>query len=325
MQVFYLLAFLFVGIGVKVNAQLQSGNYDVATSTKLLSYAEIAYCSQSALNAWNCADCDRSFGRVEVFSNLVQLTYIVDNNKDTIIISFQGTDSSNIIAWINNLNANLKKVDWCSGCQVHSGFFDLYNLLFNLVKTSLQTRLARLPGARVFAVGHSLGGAAATLVSYNLVRMGVVPASAITVYTYGQPRTGNTAFAMAYNKLLPNTWRVVNHADIVPHIPPALLTDYYSTGTLVYCPQTATTSCQIRPGAEDDGSWTHFSIDDHLLYFGVSNKDYGTSADKIGCKPSPYAPRFLQIKAKLEKAILKLSEETDEQESEFSQISSLSS
>lgn len=36
--------------------------------------------------------------------------------------------------------------------------------------------------------------------------------------TFGQPRVGNAAFASLYTKLVPNTIRVTNDHDIVPHL-----------------------------------------------------------------------------------------------------------
>jgi hypothetical protein len=38
--------------------------------------------------------------------------------------------------------------------------------------------------------------------------------------TFGQPRIGNGVFASLYSKLVPNTIRVTNDHDIVPHLPP---------------------------------------------------------------------------------------------------------
>lgn len=38
--------------------------------------------------------------------------------------------------------------------------------------------------------------------------------------TFGQPRIGNAAFASYYSKRVPNTIRVTNGHDIVPHLPP---------------------------------------------------------------------------------------------------------
>lgn len=42
----------------------------------------------------------------------------------------------------------------------------------------------------------------------------------VQVMTFGQPRIGNAVFASYYSKLVPNTIRVTNEHDIVPHLPP---------------------------------------------------------------------------------------------------------
>jgi predicted lipase len=43
------------------------------------------------------------------------------------------------------------------------------------------------------------------------------------LYTVGQPRVGNDVFASWMTKFVPNTFRVVNYADQVPHVPQSIL------------------------------------------------------------------------------------------------------
>ena len=65
--------------------------------------------------------------------------------------------------------------------------------------------------------GHSLGGALAAFASVDIHKnIGVVN----KVYTYGQPRIGNQNMATFMSSVIPNTYRVVNYADIVTHLPP---------------------------------------------------------------------------------------------------------
>lgn len=79
----------------------------------------------------------------------------------------------------------------------------------------------------IYLTGHSLGGALSTLCSYDLAsrsksgwrRRQALPPSSIINYTYGSPRVGNRAFAMAFNDLVPNCWRVVNNNDAVTSVP----------------------------------------------------------------------------------------------------------
>ena len=70
----------------------------------------------------------------------------------------------------------------------------------------------------VYVTGHGLGGAFAIISALDIndyLNQGVD-----VVYTFGQPRVGNDAFAAYYANKLPNTFRVINNADIVPHLPP---------------------------------------------------------------------------------------------------------
>jgi predicted lipase len=46
--------------------------------------------------------------------------------------------------------------------------------------------------------------------------------AAPTVYTFASPRVGDKVFAGTYDNLVPNSWRVSNLNDIVPHLPPLL-------------------------------------------------------------------------------------------------------
>ena len=53
----------------------------------------------------------------------------------------------------------------------------------------------------------------------NMMRWGNVQ-----VYTVGAPRVGNHAYARMYNRLVPNTWGIINYR-VLPHtlalLPPA--------------------------------------------------------------------------------------------------------
>ncbi|MED6173292.1 hypothetical protein PIB30_058033 [Stylosanthes scabra] len=73
----------------------------------------------------------------------------------------------------------------------------------------------------VYVTGHSLGGALATLLalelsSNQLAKRGAI---SITMYNFGSPRVGNKRFAEVYNEKVKDSWRVVNHRDIIPTVP----------------------------------------------------------------------------------------------------------
>lgn len=69
---------------------------------------------------------------------------------------------------------------------------------------------------KVYLVGHSLGGAAATLAGARLISMGVRPEQ-IKIITFGAPTVGNAAFAAQFEPLL-NLTRVVISGDPVTGI-----------------------------------------------------------------------------------------------------------
>jgi hypothetical protein len=65
--------------------------------------------------------------------------------------------------------------------------------------------------------GHSLGGALATLLAFDLALNSSFQNQ--SVYTYASPRTGDPIFAATYNHVAPNTYRLANRLDIVPKLP----------------------------------------------------------------------------------------------------------
>lgn len=69
-------------------------------------------------------------------------------------------------------------------------------------------------------VGHSLGGALAVLQALDFVQNEGYNSSVLTIYSYGEPRIGNSAFATYVDSLDLNIYRSVNQNDIVPHLPP---------------------------------------------------------------------------------------------------------
>ena len=78
---------------------------------------------------------------------------------------------------------------------------------------------------KLLFTGHSLGGALATLCAYEFAHLEFSDASGnggidrLIVYNFGSPRVGSGAFASHFDSSLPDCWRVVNAADLVPRVP----------------------------------------------------------------------------------------------------------
>jgi len=63
-------------------------------------------------------------------------------------------------------------------------------------------------------LGHSLGGALATLAAFD-IKQALLKANRgevkLLCYSFGAPRTGSHAFARDYNKVVPDTWSIINN------------------------------------------------------------------------------------------------------------------
>jgi triacylglycerol lipase len=97
------------------------------------------------------------------------------------------------------------------------GFYGLYAQIIPSIFTAIQNLLnAGIKSFSLFISGHSLGAALAHLTAAGIrQRLGLDP----IVYTFSGPRTGDPAFAKAYNASGLQTWRIYNTEDIVPVLP----------------------------------------------------------------------------------------------------------
>ena len=86
------------------------------------------------------------------------------------------------------------------GVQVHDGFTKAYNSVAKLIIANVQSQLAEFPSYSLVSVGHSLGGALSSLGGVSLASN--FPNVPLKVYTFGQPRTGNSAYATLAEDLI---------------------------------------------------------------------------------------------------------------------------
>jgi hypothetical protein len=107
---------------------------------------------------------------------------------------------------------------------VHLGF----RLVYASVRDSIRQGLTGVaPNTRITVVGHSLGGAMATLavpdIKINMTR------DQVDLCTFGGPRVGKPDFRESFNDEITRCFRVTNQFDIVPHIP-TILTGWLHVG-----------------------------------------------------------------------------------------------
>lgn len=163
------------------------------------------------------------FDTVEFFSVTrgrdIDTQGIVARSDDIILAAFRGSESK--ADWNANFQA-VKDPGPLDG-GVHEGFQDA----FHAATFDIGSAIGRLRDndQQVWITGHSLGGALAVLLAATLRAAG--PPSRVPVtglYTFGSPRVGDKRFAKQFDLALdgPN-FRVVNLADLVPHLPPEML------------------------------------------------------------------------------------------------------
>ncbi|KAL8479757.1 hypothetical protein ACS0TY_026622 [Phlomoides rotata] len=164
-----------------------------------------------------------------------QATIWRDPERKRLVIAFRGTEQTKWKDLLTDLmlvpaGFNPERIggDFKKEVQVHSGFLSAYDSvrtrLFALIKQAIGYRsdsTELLPKWHIFVTGHSLGGALATLLALELSSSQLAKFGAITVtmYNFGSPRVGNRRFAEIYNEKVRDSWRVVNHRDIIPSVP----------------------------------------------------------------------------------------------------------
>ncbi|KAF8381232.1 hypothetical protein PRIPAC_70374 [Pristionchus pacificus] len=172
-------------------------------------------------------------------------------------------------------------------------FHQAFQKLF--IESGLQDDLMELrkkhPAYRLWLTGHSLGGSLASMTALYAAHHKLIDQSKIRLITFGEPRTGNVAFAKAIETEIDFRYRVVKRNDLVSNIPNSvdpnaiLLTPaMFDKQPLFYrylvhydnlmakgdsfkvCELSDDHGCRNLAGAVD--------INDHVTYFNVNHDEY---------------------------------------------------
>ncbi|ALG52746.1 lipase family protein [Vibrio parahaemolyticus] len=133
--------------------------------------------------------------------------------KRDIVFSFRGTKT--LADGLTNATANSKGTQ--SGELVHNGFQGTFNSMIPDMKSFIKNSQS-LGIANIHCVGHSLGGALATLAANWLKSSSEVNAK-VHLYTFGAPRVGGKSFSRNATQRVDSIYRCVNSADPVPKVP----------------------------------------------------------------------------------------------------------
>ncbi|EIN12299.1 alpha/beta-hydrolase [Punctularia strigosozonata HHB-11173 SS5] len=201
-----------------------------------------------------------------------------DDNRKEIVISFRG--STTIQNYISDVELVLIPYDIANvtapfGTLVHTGFLTAYKAVATELLANVTAVATEYPDYAIVPLGHSLGGAIASIAAVSLKAS--FPDRPMRLYTYGQPRTGNAVYATWVNdNFADNSFRVVHRDDCVPQlIVEAIgyqhhgteywqLTDPSSPGNFVHC-----AAGGEDPTCQDSVPLTSLNCTDHVTYMGI--------------------------------------------------------
>lgn len=283
-------------------AKLRGTDLDPDVPRALGDLVAVSYCNVTNIRGWNCSRCADAERRVAGRAGGVDLPealrdapgaplppaqpfalrkVVFDEDWDllgfvgwspalkAVVVAFRGTDSRSVYNWASNMRTwrtdlALAVRSAPPGALVHGGFFLSYNSssLAGGVTEAVLELLDQHPGAPVYATGHSMGGALATICALDLRLSHDLPD--VRLYTYGSPRVGNAIFQAwvlevvkvrkgggkgssrerfdPRPRLLPTRpsrraslqrsssrrnsqehWRFTHNRDLVPSVPPVLM------------------------------------------------------------------------------------------------------
>ncbi|TKY86142.1 hypothetical protein EX895_004967 [Sporisorium graminicola] len=204
------------------------------------------------------------------------VVYVAYSPSKGVIVSHQGTNTSSFSSILNDADFNKDPVNsrlsyLGSDVEVHGGFQDTWLRTADSVLAQVQSALADHPGAAILTVGHSLGAAISLFDALYLKKQ--LPSTSVHSIVFGQPRTGNQAFADAVDANLAGFVHINNGNDPVPRLPPTFNGYVHSSGEIWINPHNTNTAVTC-PGQENE------NCSDSLSAFDYKTSDHtGTYFD----------------------------------------------
>ncbi|KAI0318750.1 alpha/beta-hydrolase [Amylostereum chailletii] len=192
-------------------------------------YDDLIFYFQYASSAYDIV-CARPNGNTMIASIFNAVTdtqgFIVrDDTRREIVVALRGSTSPVdflVDSQIALVPIDIPGVNAPSGTKVHFGFQTAWNSVASEVISTVKNELDAHPGYGIVTTGHSLGGALSSLAGITMQQN--FPSMSVRMYTYGQPRVGNTLYALFVDFSLSfNIFRVVHTDDGVPTIIPPVL------------------------------------------------------------------------------------------------------
>ena len=172
-------------------------------------FAQISSAAYSDEEQFSTEVLKYNYSEVKFFEADDTQVYVLSNENEVVTV-FRGTEKKlkDILT-----DLNFVKTDFDIG-SVHSGFLKAHNLIWKELEIYYRSKLK---SQKHYVIGHSLGGALATINAARLLKSNITITS---VYTFGQPRIGDLTFAEWFKSNLDESmFRFVNNEDFVTTVP----------------------------------------------------------------------------------------------------------
>ncbi|KAK6745068.1 hypothetical protein RB195_011649 [Necator americanus] len=218
--------------------------------------------------------------------------YVALNHADkAIMMAYRGTIGQTQMIYESLSTVFQNRTAWVAGGTVSTYFFNAFTAVWNGgIKDAFLSASNKYKEYELWIVGHSLGGAMASLAASYIEKMRLFDGNRIKLVTFGQPRTGDKAFAAAHGNQIPYTFRVTHSHDVIPHVPEENFRQYYHHKSEVFYNNDMTTAdyveCDEGESLECSDQYVDRSFNDHHRYFNV----YISSWGEVGCTGDPVNP-----------------------------------
>lgn len=210
-----------VDVCICANLTIVETSYNESKAIYLARLSSAAYCSPAIIEKWSCSPCKLVHpleNRHVVQNPHGDFQGIVGYNTDenAVVVAFRG--SVNIQNWIDNFKViKVHPFVQYPNVSVHHGFYSVFESISSIVVTEVRRLLVQYPSAQLTLTGTSLGGAIASLFALQFSLFELIPVH--DLYTFGEPRVGDSNFTALLKTAVPQIYRVTNYRDPVPHVP----------------------------------------------------------------------------------------------------------
>uniref|UniRef100_A0A1I8J8S8 2'-phosphotransferase n=2 Tax=Macrostomum lignano TaxID=282301 RepID=A0A1I8J8S8_9PLAT len=140
-------------------------------------------------------------------------------DRKLIVLAFRGTTGSSQLLVEGLMGLAMPKEAFPIGGKVQAYFSNGFKALWPQLHEPTLALMRANPDHSLLVTGHSLGGAMAALAAASLAAIDGVTPGRLAFYSLGEPRVGDYFFARAFDRLVPNSWRVVHGNDLIVHLP----------------------------------------------------------------------------------------------------------